>query len=394
MRIAMIGQKGVPATQGGIERHVEALAMRFAAQGHTVTAYTRPYFTPSRLRSHRGIRLVSLPSIHTKHFDAISHTLFATLHALIHRYDVFHFHGVGPSLLSFLPRLVRPKALVVVTIHSLDRKHSKWGPIARWFLRLGERTALVFPHITITVSKTLQRYCRVTYGKDTVCIPNGVEMPTKRVPTTTILRRFNLTPGQYILSVSRLIPLKGLHHLIRAFRTLRTSTHLVITGEGFFSDAYVRQLHELADGDPRILFTGMQNGKALEDLYANAGLFVLASETEGLPLALLEAASHGVCVLASDIPENMEVLASREGQLGYTFSTGNVVDLRQKLLALLRQPAINARIGQRARRFVSEHYRWDTAAQTTEQTYRIAMKRHGLAVVPETLAPSVAPASQ
>jgi hypothetical protein len=51
LRIAMVGTKGVPATFGGIERHVEELGARLAARGHRVTVHCRRNYTlPSRER--------------------------------------------------------------------------------------------------------------------------------------------------------------------------------------------------------------------------------------------------------------------------------------------------------------------------------------------------------
>lgn len=99
MKIAFIGQKGIPAIAGGVEKHVEKLASRLVAEGHEVTVYVRSHYTPKSLEIFEGVKLVHIPSIHTKHLDAISHTLFATLHALFTHYDVIHYQSIGPSIL-------------------------------------------------------------------------------------------------------------------------------------------------------------------------------------------------------------------------------------------------------------------------------------------------------
>ena len=172
MKIALIGQKGIPALYGGIERHVEHLSTGLAKLGQEVFVYSRPWYTDRKLKDYKGVNVVSLPSIKTKHLDAISHTLFASVHALFQDYDVIHFHGVGPSLLAWIPKVFKRKAKVVVTFHCIDRKHQKWGRIARLSLRLGEWFANKFAHKTITVSKVLQQYCSEAYDTDTVYIPN------------------------------------------------------------------------------------------------------------------------------------------------------------------------------------------------------------------------------
>src|SRR5260221_7652987 len=150
MRIAMIGCKGIPASSafgGGIETHVEELSTRLAERGHRVTVYVRPYANAEKKKSWKGVRLVTLPTIREKSLDAITHTLISTIHVLFQRVDIIHYHGVGPSTLAWIPRIFKPSARVVVTFHSRDRFHEKWGAFARAYLAYGEWTAVTFPHM-------------------------------------------------------------------------------------------------------------------------------------------------------------------------------------------------------------------------------------------------------
>lgn len=370
MRIAMIGQKGIPATFGGVERHVEDLSATLAKRGHDVTVYTRPHYTNRLRKTYRGVHLVSLPSIHTKHLDAISHTLFATIHALRTHPDIMHYHGVGPALLSFLPRIFAPRVKVIVTFHCLDRKHDKWGWFARMMLRLGERAALTFPHQTIVTSKVLQRYCMAVYGKSPMYVPSGISnmfLNERRV--SLIERTFGLHRNGYIFAAARFIPHKGLHHLIAAFRQTRTNKKLVIAGDAFFTNTYARRLKELAEGDNRILFTGFQHGRALTELFANAYLFVLPSETEGQSLALLEAAGSGTCILASNIPENMEVIRQGSKAIGYAFRNKDARDLQKRLSELLRTPAQVRERGTEAKSVARTQFNWKNVARSVERVY-------------------------
>ena len=110
----------------------------------------------------------------------------------------------------------------------------------------------------------------------------------------------------------------------------------------------------------RIRFVDWVAGEALNDLLTNATLFVLPSDLEGLSLALLEAMGAGICTLASDIPENREVI----GDAGFTFVPGDVNDLERMLRLLIAAPEIRENTGLRARERVRELYRWDRV--TTE----------------------------
>ncbi len=179
MKIAMIGQKGIPTRFGGIERHVEELAIRLGTLGHEVRVYTRAWYAAPKKRFSRGVSTVVTPTVNTKHLDAIVHTFTATIHAIGAGVDVIHYHGVGPSLLSFIPRIFAPRIRVVSTFHCIDRKHQKWNVFARLALGLGERAACVFPHATIAVSKTLQAYCDNSFNTDTIYVPNGISKPAK-----------------------------------------------------------------------------------------------------------------------------------------------------------------------------------------------------------------------
>lgn len=364
--IIMIGQKGLPvrADSGGIERHVEELASRLVARGHSVTAYVRPRHTSARLSEYEGIKLRRMPSIPTRSLDTLTHSLLATISALFRKADIIHYHGVGPATLAWIPRLFKPAARVVVTFHSLDRFHQKWGPFARAYLRFGERAAVRFPHATIAVSRTIQHYCFEEFGAKVDHIPNGADIP--EYPGSDLLAKWGLEPGGYILTVARLVKQKGIHHLIAAYDGFEKEKKLVIVGAGSFGSEYADQVRRLAEGNSSIVFTGFQTGKELAQLYANAYLYVHPSEAEGLAIAILEAMAAGRCVLVSDIPENVESI----DHSGLTFVNADPEDLRAKLRELLNHPEVVAQLGGRAREWIRLTYDWDVIAERTESVYR------------------------
>ncbi|EKD78392.1 MAG: hypothetical protein ACD_41C00352G0003, partial [uncultured bacterium] len=346
MKITFIGQKGIPTLAGGVERHVEELAIRLAKQPQTeVIVYTRPWYTSKQKQAYKGVRLVSLPSVYSKHLDAISHTLFAIVHAAFkERPDVIHIHAVGPALLTPLARLLCPRARVFVTFHCIDRQHQKWGRLAKGMLWLGEWMAMKFAHEVIAVSNTLKHYAYEVYGRIAHYIPNGAALGNAVEPSI-IAQQFGLQKNQFILMVSRLVRHKGVHHLIQAYHGLQTDFPLVIVGDTAFTDAYVSEIKALANNHPRIIFTGLQTGKALQELFSNAYCFVLPSESEGLPIVLLEAASYGKPLIASDIPANREVVDGA----GILVPVNNVAALRSALTNLLADPTLAQGLGQRAK---------------------------------------------
>ena len=373
MKIAFIGQKGIPMKFGGVEKHVERLSVGLAKRGHKVFVYARPWYTPKRLKKFQGVNIINIKSIRTKNLDAISHTWRASWHAVKSKYDIIHYHGVGPSLLAWIPRIFSPKTRVVITFHCIDRKHQKWGWFARFALYLGELTAVKFAHDTITVSKVLQMYCSDKYSASTVYIPNGIELPKKVAINQA--KKFNLEKGEYILFLSRLVKHKGVQYLIDAYEQINTDKKLVIAGGSAFTDDYVKQIKEQAKDNPNIIFTGNVKGgsRLWQELYSNAYLMVHPSESEGLPIVVLEGMSFGLPILVSDISENMEAIS---GGFGFSFENKNVRDLAEKLQYVLDCPELIQKVGQDARVHVDKNYNWKDIVLSVERVYEDVIHDH------------------
>jgi glycosyltransferase involved in cell wall biosynthesis len=367
VRIGFIGTRGVPATFGGIEHHVEEVGARLAARGHDVTVFCRANYVPNGQTDHRGMRLKRLPTVSSKRLDAIVHSALSTAQALGHGYDVLHFHALGPGVLAPLPRYVS-RARVVQTVHGLDDQRAKWGSGARALLRAGGWISAHVPDATIVVSRTLADHYRQRYGRATVYIPNGVDRPAARPAPFEISKRFGLHGGDYLLFVGRLVPEKAPDLLIRALSRLPGDSKLVIAGGSSFTDDYTAVVTALADRDPRVVLPGYVYGDTLAELYANAAAFVLPSYLEGLPLTLLEAASHGTPVVASAIGPHVEILGA-DGPGRRLFPPGDEVALAAALTRVLEH-GDEERVGADAlRQAVLQEYSWDAAADQTEALY-------------------------
>lgn len=372
LRIAMIGQRGVPATFGGIEHHVEELGARLAARGHEVIVYCRTNYAAERARSFRGMRLRHLPTVSRKHLDAIVHSALSSVDAALRRADIVHYHAVGPGIPAILPRYLSPSK-VVLTVHGLDAERAKWGPAARAVLRTATWLSARVPDATIVVSRDLAEHYRARYRRAAAYIPNAVEPPGPH-PPRLITERFGLRGGDYVLFVGRLVPEKAPDLLIRAFRDLPTDHRLVLAGGSSFTDDYVRSLRALVGEDPRILMPGYVYGELLQELYANAAAFVLPSFLEGLPLTLLEAASHGTPVVVSDIAPHLEVVGA-DGPGHRVFHRGDPTDLLRALRLVLEGGPAERSGAAELRDRVLDTYRWEAVVEATEAVYRSCLGR-------------------
>ena len=374
LKIAMIGHKRVPSREGGIEIVVGELAARMVALGHQVDLYNRSgyhvsgkEFDRKRGQAYKGARLFTIPTFSCSQLNAVVYAFLAAVvatgKAVAGKYDVLHFHAEGPCIMLWLPKLFGVHT--VATIHGLDWQRSKWGNFASRVLKRGEKTAVRCADDIIVLSRSVQDYFAKEYGRKTVFIPNGITSPARR-EARRITEKFGLEKDGYILFLARLVPEKGVHYLLDAFRQIKTEKKLVIAGGSSQSPEYQERIEKSAALDPRVVMTGFVQDGILEELYSNAWLYVLPSDVEGMAMGLLEAMSYGNCCLVSDIPENVEVIQEH----AFTFAKGSVSDLKEKLEYLLSHPDEVTRLKKDSSSYICQKYDWDNVVEKTLELYR------------------------
>lgn len=217
----------------------------------------------------------------------------------------------------------------------------------------------------IVLSSEVKKYFKDTYGRKTRYIPNGVIRPDK-IEADLIEKKFGLKKDSYILYLGRIVPEKGEHYLIEAFKDIETNKKLVIAGGSSDTDEYMEQLKQMAEQDDRIVFTGFVQGQLLQELYSNAYVYVLPSDLEGMPLSLLEAMSYGNCCLTSDIKECTEVV----GNKAVAFKKSDVKDLQDKLQKLCDDSKLVDNYKDQAADYICKKYDWNEIVDKTLQLYR------------------------
>jgi glycosyltransferase involved in cell wall biosynthesis len=367
LRVTMLGIRGFPNVQGGAEKHAENLATALARLGCDVEAIVRSGYVPTdQPRRWRDITLARLWAPRVTGAEAFVHTLLGVLRAAIRRPDILHIHAIGPALFTPLARVLGLR--VVVTYHSTNYEHKKWGLFARAILRLGERAGMAFANGRIAVSDGLAGNLTRTYGVSVNVIPNGIDRP-EHVRTTETLRAFGLAPARYVLMVARIDQDKRQLDLIAAYARLRKpGWKLALAGVADYSSAYAREVGAAAASMPGVIMLGHQSGAALAELYTHAGCFVLPSRFEGQPIAVLEAASYGLPVLVSDIPAHREIAVPAARY----FPTGDVAALAAQLEQICSAPAVAKPGAAECARLMAKHD-WRTIAQHTLAVYRDAL---------------------
>ncbi len=371
--VMALGLRGIPNVQGGIQSHCQQLYPRLISTNVSVDVIVRsPYMKGYPSNYWKGIRLRRFWAPRRKSLEAIVHSVIGVLVAAVVRPDILHVHGIGPGLIIPFARMMGLR--VVITHHGPDYDRQKWGKIARWSLRLGERMGMKFSHGRIVISAVIQNLVLEKYGLTSELIPNGVELP-ELLETTRVQKKFDLEPGRYFLMVGRLVPEKRQLDVIEAFANCGArGWKLVLVGESNHPDQYTKWVMTLAQATPGVVCTGFQSGTDLAELYSHAGAFILASSHEGHSVALLEALSYGLPVVLSDIPANLEMGLTGDSY----FPLGDVAALAQQLNRLGSAQVLQQVDRQNRRAWTVDRYNWRDIAERTLAVYESAARQNAV----------------
>lgn len=369
MKIAVIGSKGLPPGQGGIEHHCAEIYPRMVAQGHQVDLYARASYTNQpwgTQQNYNGVNVISLPCLKRGGVDALSSSAMGAIAATFSGYDIIHFHALGPALFSVIPKLSFSKK-VVVTCHGLDWQRSKWGKLASRLILAGERSAVRFSDALIVVSNDLQTYFMKSYLRETIVIANAPSTYSQQATSFSFGASLSLEQKRYVLFLGRLVPEKRPDLLIEAFQQLQPEDwKLVLIGANSDTPEFTAELKRLAGHNSNVVFAGELRGEKLAELVRGAGLFVLPSDVEGLPLAMLEAMREGIPVLASNLPISQSLLGQDRGVL---FKGGSLQSCVEKLQWSLNHIDELKSMARRAKHYVELHYNWDDITDSCLKVY-------------------------
>jgi glycosyltransferase involved in cell wall biosynthesis len=353
--VALIGSRGIPARYGGYETLMEELSVRLLARGFRVTVYCRSHSTPRRLLRYRGVELVVLPTVRTKHLDTPVHTLLACLDAGARGFDAALVVNAANAL--FVPLLAAAGIPAALHVDGIERRRRKWGPLGRAVYALSERLACVLPDVLVTDAEVIRRHYLERYGADSAAIAYGVDpRPPAVPPGGGVLARLELVSRRYFLYVSRFEPENNPHQVAAAYRAVRGELPLVMVGGAPYAGDFIAGFTRGAD--PRILFPGPIYGEEYRELLAHALAYVHATEVGGTHPALVEAMGYGNCVVVNDTPENREVA----GRAALYFRAGSPATLAARLEQVRRRPRRAWLAGLVAARRAARRYSWERVA--------------------------------
>lgn len=361
MKIALLGTRGIPARYSGFETFYEQLAVRLVTRGHEVTVYNRTHFIRDIGKEYNGVKIVSLPSIPTKHLDTITHTFLSSFHALFHRFDIVYYCIVGNSPLVWIPRLAGSK--VLLNVDGEDWAREKWSGFARWYQKQCEWIATRTAQVIVSDAKGIQERYKKLYNADTVFVPYGANITRDEGLAT--LEKWGLQPDQYILYVGRFVPENAIDLLINAFKAVKTVKKLVIIGDAPHADEYKRHLYEIAD--ERAVFTGYAFEADYAQLSSHAYLYVQPSGVDGTRPALLDQMGFGNCVLVRNSKVNMEVI----NDCGCFFEKDRPLEsFIEKLQYLIHSTEVVQTFRDKVRTRIQNYYNWEWITDFYEDLFK------------------------
>lgn len=362
MRIAMLGTRGVPASYGGFETAVEEIGQRLVEQGHTVTVYGRS--TGERApKEHLGMRCVTLPALHHKALETLSHTALSASHLLVtRRHDVaFVFNAANAP---FVPMIRSKGTAVAVHVDGLEWKRDKWGRAGRRYYRAAEGLAVREADALIADAQGIQDYYSDEFAVPTELIRYGTRI-IERSPSD-LVAGLGLVPKAFHLVVARFEPENHVDVIVEGYHRSNARLPLVVVGSAPYSATYTQSIQRLAARDPRIrLLGGVWDQGLLDQLYTHALSYLHGHSVGGTNPSLLRAMGAGTSIVAWDVVFNREVA----GVAGSYFSSPG--QLARSVEEVEQYPFRFRDLGELMRERARKHYDWDVV---TEQYEALAAK--------------------
>ncbi len=309
MRIAILGSRGIPARYGGFETFAERLSLGLVAKGHEVTVFCEANHGLSIERceaAYQSVRLryVSAPRLGL--LSTILYDLFSLWHARI-GYDVVYMLGYGAAEFCWIPRLWGTE--VWINPDGLEWARAKWGILARAYFRLMEWASVRVADRIIADSQAIAETLRERHSPFNCCsvIPYGCDVPSSP-PVPDLLREWSLSPAGYYVVICRLEPENHVWEMAEAFLASGSNRKLVIVGDQYAKNAYVRKLCAIRHSHVQMIGTVFDHRK-LTALRSYAFGYLHGHSVGGTNPSLLEAMACGNLIFAHDNPFNRETLA-------------------------------------------------------------------------------------
>ena len=369
-RIVFFGIKTFPS-RGATDRVAENIMLQLKER-YKITVYC--FRDPSAVKHMPGVRVVQFRRILPGAPGSLIYFFMSALYLMLFdRADLVHIHKTESSIFGPLFRL---RFKVIATSHEAQYKSDKWKPYTRWFFHLAERIFVYGSDVPTCISQPLTNYYNSRYGNRVKFIPNAINAVQESDFDFDEAKKFLPATADWdkpfiLFSARRIMRIKGAHLMLRALKKIDFKGQIFITGDLHTTNEYLQELRELSEG-LNVHFLGLVHPlPALLALIKKSQLFIFPSKTEGMSIQLLEVASVGSPIIASDIPENTQVFSDEEVLY---FTSKDSDDLSEKIKFALSHKAEMEQLGIKARNLVYSDYLWPKVAAQYAQVYDSLLK--------------------
>ena len=359
LRVAILGTRGIPAGYGGFETFAEQLATRLAARGHQITVYAEAEGPVPPDAQYRGVRVRYRRRPHWGGASTLAYDC-ACLWDACRGYDLVYMLGYGAAWACWWPRLFGVP--VWINVDGLEWARSKWGKLARVYLRAMEWVSSRAPTRVLADAQAIaDRYTRLyPHGAPCSFIAYGADLVDQSQADASVPVQWGLVSGGYLLVVARPEPENHILEIIQGYLLHGGRWPLVVVGAVMGGTAYQRQLLALAGEQVRFL-GGIYDPAQLQSLRLHAACYLHGHSVGGTNPSLLEALACGNWVLAHDNPFNREV--ARTSAVYFSSPEELAAGIEQCVTATAAERLARS---QQARRIVQEYYTWEDIANAYE----------------------------
>lgn len=364
LKLALLGTRGIPAGYGGFETFAEQLAVRLVQRGHQITVYAEADRPGLPDTWYQGVRIRHVQRPRWGAASVIGYDC-RCLRDARQGYDLLYMLGYGAAWACWWNRSLLGQR-VWLNVDGLEWARSKWGSLARLYLRAMEWVSSRAPTRVLADAQAIaDRYTRI-YPRGVPCsfIAYGADLPEIPPPAAQDLSRWNLQAGEYVLVVARPEPENHVLDIIEGHARWGGDWPLVVVGDVRPVTPYQKRLLALASDRVRFI-GGVYDPGLLTGLRMGAGCHVHGHSVGGTNPSLLEALACGNVVVAHDNPFNREVARDAARY----FQTGPQLAEALAWVSALTAPQRQA-VASRARGIVAQHYSWDLITTQYESLMR------------------------
>lgn len=365
-KLFIVGVVGIPNTYGGFEALAENLAKDLSNHGIKTTVFCAKDFAgaPMDLDCVRVERL----KFAANGPQSVLYDLVGMIKAASRGGDVLLLGTAGTVFLPLI-KFIWPNSRFSVNIGGLEWAREKWGPIARFYLRLSEWTAVKYADNLIADNQGLCDYLLKKYGAESVLIPYGGDQYDGLPLEEETLSALDLRPGTYDFALARAQPDNNLELVLRAYAE---SGRRLVFVSNWSSSEFGRDMKEKFSATPNLHLIGpIYKQSEIQTLRRCARFYVHGHSAGGTNPTLVEAMHAGLPILAFDVVFNRY---TTDGCAQYFRSAS---DLNMQLARL--EASDTAAMGSALRRVALNRYTWAKVSQNYRELLRTgAMTPSGL----------------